>query len=202
MHQTLFTCSHIGNEELHRVHWLRFAVAKINPHSSHKRIRHRNKNFTFIITPCEKITIEHSLLHQQYRASIDFDGALSIEEALWGDEAIGESIFTTKCISVYHQGKLVAAGYFDVGLKTAASILHFYHPDFRRFSLGKYLILLTIDYLKKGGYEYYYPGYLVENVPKMNYKLFLGKETAEYFEPVENAWKKFDPNILTSKHSM
>ena len=97
---------------------------------------------------------------------------------------------------VYDGDQLIAAGYFDLGDTAAASILHFFDPQYARYSLGKYLILLTIEYLKDQGYEYYYPGYVVEGLPKMDYKLFLGKEEAEYFDPEAVAWLKFDDNIL------
>jgi arginine-tRNA-protein transferase len=83
-----------------------------------------------------------------------------------------------------------------VGAKTAASILHFYDPTYGKYSLGKYLILLTLDYLKSQHYEFYYPGYVVEGLNKMNYKLFLGKEYAEYFDPETISWKPFQDSIL------
>lgn len=91
---------------------------------------------------------------------------------------------------------LIAAGYFDVGETAGTSILHFYDPVYRKFSLGKYLILLTIDSLRATGHELYYPGYLVAGDNKMDYKLFLGKEIAQYFDPASGTWKVFDEKIL------
>jgi arginine-tRNA-protein transferase len=134
-------------------------------------------------------------LHKRYRSSIDFEGALSIEDCLFGEEST-KNIFQTKCISVFDHDRLIAGGYFDVGDKAAASILHFFDPDYGKYSLGKFLILLTIDYLIHHGYDFYYPGYVVEDVAKMNYKLFLGKEDAQYFDPLTSSWKYFDVRIL------
>jgi arginyl-tRNA--protein-N-Asp/Glu arginylyltransferase len=57
---------------------------------------------------------------------------------------------------------------------------------------------LTLDYLKDEGIPYYYPGYVVQDVAKMNYKLFLGPEIAEYFAPETMGWKKFNEEILNS----
>src|SRR6187402_316816 len=144
MHQSVFTCSHIGMDDPHRVHWLRYPVHEIITHHSHKRIRNRNKNFSIVIEDFNAIGTSHKELHQTYRAFIDFDGAWSIEECLFGEDMSLHNIFNTKCISIYDQGKLVAAGYFDVGTKAAASILHFYDPLYSRYSLGKFLILITI----------------------------------------------------------
>ena len=195
MHQYLFTTSHIGIENPHRVHWLRYVIKEINVHTSHRSIRKRNKDFRYTIENLTVLREDHRQLHKQYRSSIDFDGALSIEDSLFGEEITG-NIFNTKCISVFDQDKLIAGGYFDVGNKASASILHFFDPQYKKYSLGKYLILLTIDYLKQQGYDFYYPGYVVEDVAKMNYKLFLGKKEAQYFDPLTVKWKYFEEGIL------
>jgi leucyl-tRNA---protein transferase len=200
MHQTLFTCSHIEvNEALYRVHWLRFMVSEITDRASHQKIRRRNKTFRVVIEDVNSIDAEHIYLHANYRNHIDFDGATSIQECLFGEEPPPYStIFDTKCISIFDTEQLVAAGYFDVGEKAAASILHFYNPAYARYSLGKFLILITLDYLKEQGMPYYYPGYVVQDVSKMNYKLFLGEDSAEYFEPETMGWKRFHGQILNS----
>ena len=196
MNQTIFTSSHVGLDEIYRVHWLRYLIWDIKIHSSHKRIRSRNKTFHHIIQDFTAIRADHTELHQRYYAFIDFDGALSIEECLFGEQPSTKNIYNTKCITVYDQDQLVAVGYFDVGDKAAASILHFFDPLYKKYSLGKYLILLTIDYLKLNGFDFYYPGYVVEGNDKMNYKLFLGKQEAQYFDPLTGSWKYFKESIL------
>jgi leucyl-tRNA---protein transferase len=201
MHQTIFTSSHVGLYEIYRVHWLRYALSEIRDHASHRRIRNRNKNFRFIIEDFTVLYADHVDLHKRYRSSIDFDGAWSIEDCLFGEEGTDKNIYNTKCISVFDQDKLIAGGYFDVGDKAAASILHFFDPLYKSNSLGKYLILLTIDYLKLNRYEFYYPGYVVEGLSKMNYKLFLGKEAAQYFDPETVTWKYFEESILVKPQS-
>jgi arginine-tRNA-protein transferase len=197
MHQTLFTCSHVELGELYRVHWLRYHIDRIAPRSTHKRIKARAKEFTFSIDDFTEVRDDHRALHARYRASIDFDGAISIEDCLFGDSLTGNNIFRTKTISVFDKDSLVAGAYFDLGARAAASILHFYDPAYARFSLGKLLILLTIDYLRENNFDFYYPGYVVEGLDKMNYKLFLGKEHAEYFDPLVVQWKPFRESILT-----
>lgn len=198
MHQGIFTTSHVDMNGIHRVHWLRYPIHNLVQRPTHKRIRQRARNFSFTIEDFhpEKIRFDHSLLHARYRSSIDFDGALSIEECLLREDQVRTNIFDTKCISIFDQDRLVAGGYFDLGGKSAASILHFFDPEYARYSLGKYLILITTDYLKANQFEYYYPGYVVQHLKKMDYKLFLGKEWAEYFDPEAASWKKFDESIL------
>lgn len=199
MHQTIFTVSHIEHGELFRVHWLRYKVSEILERATHKRIITRAKNFRHTIEDALIISNEHKQLHARYRASIDFDGAMSIEDCLFGERGEGLSIYNTKCVSVWEGDQLIASGYFDLGETTAASIINFFDPLYARFSLGKYLILLTIDYLKDQGFEHYYPGYVVEGLSKMDYKLFLGREVAEYFDPEMTSWKKFNESILARK---
>ena len=196
MHQTLFTCSHIGANDEHRVHWLRYDIGQTKRHASHQRIRRMNKSFQFTIQPTGSIEKEAIELYDRYYATIDFDGAGSIQQCLWGDEDPASTIFDTKCVSIFDQSKLIAVGYFDCGHKAAASILHSYHPDYKRYSLGKYLILLTLDYLRTNDYRYYYPGYVVEDLNKMDYKLFLGKDQAEYFKPKTLSWESFKDELL------
>ncbi|MBS1557866.1 MAG: hypothetical protein JST69_03985 [Bacteroidetes bacterium] len=198
MHQSMFTCSHVHMGDLYRVHWLRYDLNEIQLRSSHKKIRKRAKKFHHTIEDLKVISHRHALLHASYRSSIDFDASLSIQDCLFGEAEDFINIFDTKCISVYDQDKLIAAGYFDVGKNSAASILHFYDPHYSRFSLGKYLILSTLDFLYENKILYYYPGYVVEGLPKMNYKLFLGEEQAHYFHPASATWKRFDKSILTT----
>lgn len=196
MHQTMFTSSHLYLEESYRVHWLRYPVAEIKSHASHRRIHNRSKAFRYVIEDVNTIPANHEVLYAVYRESIDFDGAYSIHHSLFGEEDTGKNIFKTKCISVYDQDRLIAGGYFDVGATSAASILHFSDPLYKSYSLGKYLMLLTADFLKSANYKYYYPGYLVAGKEKMNYKLFIGKEVTEYFDPETISWKCFQENIL------
>ena len=195
MHQSLFTTSHVELGERYRVHWLRYPLLELVNHASHNRIRSRAKKFHFAIEDFEAVRTDHVELHGRYRAFIDFDGALSLNDCLFGDHT-GQSIFNTKCISVYDGDKLIAGGYFDLGATSAASIIHFYDPRYGQFSLGKLLILLTTDYLRLNGYEFYYPGYVVEGLSKMDYKLFLGKQEARYFNPEKAMWEYFQEGIL------
>jgi arginine-tRNA-protein transferase len=197
--QTIFTSSHVGLDDIYRVHWLRYDVKEIVAHSSHKRIYNRNRKFHFTIDDFSTIQKDHETLYAKYRAFIDFDGAGSIRECLLGEEVLDKNIYSTKCISVFDNEKLIAGGYFDLGEKSAASILHFFDPEYKKNSLGKYLILLTIDYLRENGFEFYYPGYVVEGNSKMDYKLFLGKEQAQYFDPQIVGWKYFEDRILVRR---
>lgn len=199
MHQHIFTCSHLLLEIPHVVHWLRYPLAEIKNHTSHKRIRKRCKAFRYNIETFNGISDTHEAIYTNYRQSINFDGADSIHQCLFGETDANQNIFKTKCISIFDGEKLIAGGYFDVGENSATSILHFFDPHYKNYSLGKYLMLLTVDYLRSTGYTFYYPGYLVAGNPKMNYKLFIGKEATQYFNPETANWPYFQENILVAE---
>ena len=201
MHQNIFTTSHLRIEvELYRVYWLRYPLAEISERPSHRRIRKRNQSFHHTIEDLIEIQPFQEELYSRYRASIDFQGALSIEQCLFGDNGLGRNIFQTKCISVYDHYKLIGCGYFDLGNIAGTSILHFFDPDYKSRSLGKYLMLLTMDFLNSSGCTFYYPGYLVSGIPKMDYKLFIGKEATQYFEPESKTWKRFEEDICAPEN--
>lgn len=199
MHQHIFACSHLNLEVPYRVYWLRYPLTEINAHTSHKRIRKRCQRFRHTIEVLNTIPDSHELLYINYRQSINFDGAHSIHQSLFGETGGNQNIFKTKCISVFDGERLIAGGYFDVGENSATSILHFFDPYYKYYSLGKYLMLLTVDYLRSTGYTFYYPGYLVSGNPKMNYKLFIGKEATQYFNPETASWLYFQECILVSE---
>ncbi len=196
MHQSMFTVSHLDYDIPRRVHWLRMSVPEIIEHRSHRRIRHRAESFTVRIEPFTVVAAEHENLYARYRAQINFDGADSVHWSMFGPESGENSIFQTHVISIRDGDRLIAGGYFDTGEISAASILHFFDPEYARYSLGKYLMLVTIDYLQEWGFQYYYPGYLVSGWEKMHYKLFLGREQTEYHDPESMEWLPFDESIL------
>jgi len=201
MHQAIFTTSHVQREDnLLPVHWLRYPIHDLRPHRSHQRLRARNKGFRVEVEELQDVPVDHELLFARYRASIEFDGAASVTSWLWDDEPARHSIYRTWLLSVYDREQLIAGGCFDIGRQAAASILHYFDPIYARHSPGRYLMLLTLDYLRTTEVQYYYPGYVVEGDTKMNYKLFLGFEAAQYFDPSQAAWRSLQEFPQASRH--
>ena len=202
MKQTIFTTTHLmadNAQEVYRVHWLRFPLLQVPDEGSHRRIKRRARSFKVTIENLTSIRLDHEELYSLYWDSIDFCGALSIEDCLFDEAAAHRNLFQTRCISVFDEDRLIAGGYFDLGERSAASILHFFDPAYKRYSLGKYLILLTVDHLKACGYEFYYPGYVAAGNPKLDYKLFLGKGAAHYLDLETGTWRHFDSRILNGE---
>src|SRR5204863_6789315 len=116
------------------------------------------------------ITDELEELYTLYRTSADFDPPQSEEEYLF--LAIDHNIYDSYLVEIRDNGKLIAAGIFDNGEKTIAGIMNFFHPAYKKYSLGKYLMLLKIDHAIEMGKLWYYPGYIARGYLKFDYKLF------------------------------
>jgi arginyl-tRNA--protein-N-Asp/Glu arginylyltransferase len=198
MYQHVFTVSHLLNYEtfeVDRVWWLRYSIEDIQSHRSHRKIRNRNIGFEVKIEKFSSITTEDEELYKLYFESIDFEGYENLSTCLFDNkEDIG--LFNTWSISLYDKGKLFAKALIDLGEKAVLAKVNFYDPAYAAYSPSKYLILKTIDFMREQGYEYYYPGYLVVNRPKFLYKLFLGKESAQYYHPDTETWKPYCDSIL------
>ena len=69
--------------------------------------------------------------------------------------------------------------------------MNFYNPFYRARSLGKYLMLLKINYAIETGKIYYYPGYIVRGFPKFDYKLFPDQDATEFYDSTREEWVAF-----------
>lgn len=201
MGQTIFTTSHLFRDEDTtplRVHWLRYPVESVRARASHRRIYNRNKHFKVELADPFSHMAELDTLYEKYLTTIDFEGYPNIENATY--KSNGTNIYNTKAIIIRDGKQIVSCGIFHEGANSTASILHFYDPEYKKYSPGKYLILRTLDYCRLRGMKWYYPGYVIEGNPKMNYKLFLGEKIAQYYDPEPNPlsgiWLPFKSEIL------
>jgi arginyl-tRNA--protein-N-Asp/Glu arginylyltransferase len=187
MGQNLFTTNFINfNETLYSTLWLRIPLASYQEDSTHKKLSKQNKRFTTIIRDA-CLTAEKEMLYARYKESLAFQPSDSLRNLLYGKEP-SEPPFDTKEIVVYDQDKLIAIGFFDIGHKSAEGIVSVYDPDYKKFSLGKYLIQQKIAYCKERGMEFFYPGYFVPGYSFFDYKLTIGKEVLEYFDISTLKW--------------
>jgi leucyl-tRNA---protein transferase len=146
-------------------------------------------------------TEQHEALFRKYRKSMTFEPAPSVKNLLYGHQENRATlrIFDTVEINVYDEDKLIATGFLDLGEKSAAGISCFYDSDYRKYSLGKYLMYLKIDFCKKNGFQFFYPGYFAPGYPLFDYKLDLAKPTLQYLDLVTDAWipfKEFDSSRI------
>lgn len=167
------------------VFWLRTVVNKISEKKSALTIRRKCVAFTVCIKKA-CINEEIEVLYSLYRNHIHFSGAEKCIDILDGD--LLENPFDSWMIEVRNGTILIAVGYFDKGNKAIMGILNFYHPDYQKYSLGKYLMLKTVDYALTNGISYYYTGYISTAINKFDYKLFPDVNAIEVYLPIEKEW--------------
>lgn len=191
MHQYVFTCQYLMlDDTVCPVHWLRVDLRRAEFGKSQRQLINRNRAFSVSVTPLT-LTDELTNLYARYRASIDFDAPESIEASLFDAAPTTVSIFDTHVIYVRDGERLISAGIFDKGMKTIAGIMNFYDPDYRKYSLGKYLMLLKINFAQQQQYDYYYPGYVVSHYPKFDYKTAAAESATEVLDAINDRWLPF-----------
>lgn len=190
MGQGIFTTHCIIQEDnVYRVYWLRYNLSQLHLGKSQQKLLKTNRLFTKKIQRL-KVSSEMEALYAHYKKGLSFEPSESVESWLYQQQS--NNVYDSFMIEIRDKELLVAAGIFDAGQNSIAGILNFYHPKYKKFSLGKYLMLLKIEYALTQGKQWYYPGYIVEGYPKFDYKLFVDKTAAEIFIPEQNKWCRYD----------
>lgn len=194
--QNVFTRQYVFFEgTYYPAYWLRVDLANVRFGLKQSRLFRVNEKFSVAIKPFV-LTQEVETLYSVYRHSLDFNSFESIEACLMGGAI--QTLFDTYIIEIRDGHKLIAGGVFDTGERSVAGILNFYDPDYRKFSLGKYLMLLKIQYAQLHLKAYYYPGYLVGGYSKFDYKLFPCEAATQVLDDSRNQWHPFSWEIVTS----
>jgi len=189
MQQDIFTCQFVSfNNSLYATYWLRISLKNVSYGTKQMRLLRSNQRFSVTVKPFV-LTRELEELYALYLDSINFDAPESVESCLLGGAP--SNVFDTYTVQVRDGDTLIAVGVFDNGNESIAGIMNFYHPDYRKFSLGKYLMLLKINYASQQGKTYYYPGYLVRHYPKFDYKLFPCEAATEVYDDTSGRWLPF-----------
>jgi arginine-tRNA-protein transferase len=186
MGQTIFTTNFLsfGGQSYSAV-WLRITLAQFTGDKTYSRLRRLNARFRSVVGKAN-LTDEKEQLFSFYREHVPFQASMSIQHLLYGKAS--ENIFDTQEISLYDDGRLIAVGFFDIGDSAAAGISSFYHPDYRKYSLGKYLIYYKIAYCRELGLQHFYPGYFVPGYSYFDYKLLIGREALHYLALESGKW--------------
>jgi len=163
------------NEKLYQVYWLRYNILKLKLSDSNQKILNKNKLFNYKIIPFQN-SIELEALHSLYLEKIDFVTISSIEELM---EDVNGSVYNSMLIEIRDENKLIGAGIFDYGNNSIAGIKNIFHPEYKKYSLGKYLMLLKYQYCLQKNIKWYYPGYFAPGHKKFDYKLTIDADATE-----------------------
>ncbi|WP_299251330.1 arginyl-tRNA--protein arginylyltransferase [uncultured Cytophaga sp.] len=184
--QRIFTTNFLSfNKTFYSAIWLRIQLDQLVENDTFKKLSHINKNFKITIQEAS-ITDEKEALYESYKQGISFSASQSLHALLLGDSS--RRIYNTYEVLLHDGDVLIGVGYFDVGDRTAAGIVSFYNQAYKKNSLGKYLILLKVNYCKKKQLDYFYPGYFAPNYPAFEYKRSIGKEGLQYLQLATSKW--------------
>jgi arginine-tRNA-protein transferase len=196
MRQHLFTTHFLGfDRQFYSAVWLRVDLSRWIRDKKFDQLRKLNKSFDieFRRMDARGPRLEQELLYQKYRRSLEFEPAPTLRDLLFGEERRG--VFPTWEVNLY-DGDLIASGIFDVGGQAAGGIVCFYHPDYRKHSLGKYLIYAKMDWCRTRELDWFYPGYVAPGQPRFDYKLDLATEAIEYLELSTGLWRRLRPDSV------
>lgn len=197
--QFIFTTDYVPAPETHyRVFWLRYRLESFTIGKKQEKLIAANNRFTVNILPLQ-LSQELDDLYNKYYEQLNFPASPSLQFNLYefgGIESGHHNVYDSHLIEIRENNKLIAAGIFDKGVSSLAGIINFYDPAYKKFSLGKYLMLLKIEYARRQKMEFYYPGYIALGYEKFDYKLFPGTETAEIYDPITDNWFAYDRELM------
>lgn len=184
---TIFTTHFLKfHDRFYSAVWLRIGLKNFSPNKSQQKLLKQNSKFKVIIKPA-KVDMEKESLFANYKQGISFTAASSLEHLLYHDGTI--NVYDTYEVNLYDGNKLIACGFFDIGEEAAAGISCFYDPAYKKYSLGKYLMLLKMGYCQQRSITYFYPGYFVPGYPLFDYKLSLSDHDFDFYELESCSWQ-------------
>lgn len=184
----MFTTDMIFHDtDVHEVIWARFNLQKFEWTKSHQKLlkplsqfKLKYHNRCYLTQECERV-------YELYKSSVSFEAPKSIEDFLFG-QVTYHMYFNTHTFSLYDQDLLIGRGYFDLGKEAAAGIMNFYHPNYKKYSLGRALFLLKIKHCLDLGMRYFYPGYVSPTLPHFDYKTSIHPPSTELYDFEADEW--------------
>lgn len=166
---------------------IRLDLSKFQARKSHRKIvRKVEERFTFTYGVATT-SREKEILYARHKSR--FKGFIHPTLNDYLNSGLQHNVFDTKEVCVYDGDRLIAVSFFDLGERSMASLLGLFDDTYHSYSLGIYTMLKEVDYGVKHGYRWYYPGYVLDEESKFDYKLRLGE--FEYYN-ARQRWGKFE----------
>jgi arginine-tRNA-protein transferase len=199
MGQYIFTTNSIfHNEKNYPVFWLRYPLQNFSFSKKAKKLLSSNNHFK-ISHRVFSINDEIENLYRIYSNKVNFDAPATLYEYLYSEVIQEEELqgtFDSEMIEVRDGDKLIAVGIYDKGLHSIAGIMNFYDHAYQKYSLGKYMMLLKIQYAMQWQMQFYYPGYIAFGYTKFDYKLFPNADCAQIFDATSKVWLPYSKELL------
>jgi hypothetical protein len=194
MRQSIFTTNFLHFKgQFYPAIWLRVLLDEGIHDKRYSTLAKANSGFQSEIKKSRGrgVSAAHESLYQLYRRSVSFEGSPTLQELLNGHHSYNR--FNTHEVNIYDGKTLIAVGFFDLGKLTAAGITSIYHPAYKKYSLGKYLMYLKMDHCKQQELHYFYPGYTVPGYAPFDYKLEIARSSLEYLQLSGQRWVQYKP---------
>lgn len=178
----------VYENEIQRVIPLRIRLSEFELSQSQQRVLRRNADVSVDIGPVritgdvEKMFHCHKKRFKQHPPDSIYT-FISSEPSAEPCEILQQSVRL--------DGRLLAAGFFDIGERSLSGIYTIFEPAETRRSLGIFTILKEIEYAKARGKQFYYQGYCYSGNSFYDYKkLFYGTEAYRW----DGTWQPLPRN--------
>ncbi|MCW3082325.1 GNAT family N-acetyltransferase [Segetibacter sp.] len=188
MQHIMFTCNDTALGEdgpVIPVFWLRTLVKQCKLNKSANTILKKCLGFTVSV---QKAYVDEEIesLYSLYKNHVPFSVSSTCADYL--HQEILPQPFDSMMVQVRDQERLIATGYFDRGQHTISGIMNIYHPEYKQYSLGKFLILQKLQYALSRNKLLYYTGYLSTGSTRFDYKTFPDPAAVEVLLPDKQQW--------------
>ncbi|MEJ8817729.1 GNAT family N-acetyltransferase [Lacibacter sp. H407] len=198
IHQMLITTDLISKEdEYQAVFWLRYRLENYQHNKKNRKLLLASEQFSCAIEPLH-FTDELEELYTRYRSQLDFDMSDSAKAYLLGDR--NENVFPSQLLTLRDNGQLIAAGCYDEAATSLTGILSIYDPAYKKYSLGKVLILKKLEEAIRLQKAWFYPGYISLHSSKFDYKLFPDLNSTEVYNRLTDIWQPYTSTNLQELH--
>jgi leucyl-tRNA---protein transferase len=154
-----------------------------------RKIKSKNRHFTYVIKPIEIDEAKEQLFYnhaRKYKRNVP----QTIYSFLNYSNPATEPIEAVE-VSVYDGEKLIACSFLDIGAEATSSIYAMYDLAYSAYSLGYYTILLEIEYAQKLGKKFYYHGYAHSHATHYDYKKCF--PNLYYYHWQQEQWLLYEP---------
>lgn len=175
-----------GEDALRHVLPLRLEVARFQPSRSQRRVLAKNEDVRVEICDTTLDAAKHTMFRrhrQRFRENVPG----TLYDFLSEDPA--REPCRNQAIEVYAGERLIAASFLDIGQTATSAVYAMFEPDEARRSLGIFTMLQAIEYTRRLGFRYYYPGYAYREPSIYDYKKRFAP--LEYFN-WETGWRAMD----------
>jgi leucyl-tRNA---protein transferase len=149
---------------------LRIPVEKFKPSRSQRRNWRHNID-RYQVTPTASLYDEaHFDLYKRYLIQRHPDGAMTFNNPGQYIQFLTCEWAETEFIEFRRDGQLAAVAVSDILPEGSSSIYTFFDPKLSCDGLGVFALLWQIEYTRRLGKRWVYPGFWIEECEKMNYK--------------------------------